>query len=407
MDNANTEIQKAFNDHSKIKKMAVYINDNKLVPDDIISFELTTSFFGIEQYAQLHINDSHEYFETLKIQTSPLIRVEIVDSTDKKIQKIFTIIDINYYPVNETKKSLTINMQDIFSSILSMTYISKSFNEGPIAAFKQLLEESLQKQTSTTDKIDDMLKKFYINNKIKIDSESGSYKDADNKACFVVPQDRTFYQFFLDYFNLFGIRMWQDNDSLNIGKNEIDQLPVLTNDAEDVLGYSNVSQIKNHPMYILDYNVQTRQEDKLTKALPKTKVFRFDHNKINNTNSVEISDAIKSIKFNAHNEKSGLDEIGNVYGEKYSLFSTTLKDTQTILTENMYIQNKTLEIFVNGSFLLNNVGQMIGVTIKRTGVLPKNETQNMEISGFFLITKVSHKIINNNYIAKLTLNSLS
>lgn len=385
----STSFEKIFNEVTTLRTFSIEINDNPILNEDVISLELMFAFNKPFISGNLVMKDSYGIATLNLWDGETKIKVYAVDLYGEKFSRVFRISNIANDEYNERFKRYNISLIDELYYTLANTYLSKSYTNDPITAFKEYMTE-LKLDTYLSD------------NKM-----TGEYDSLDDKYSFIVPQDRSVYDFFSYEFRQHGLRFWQSRKSLNVKAVTIKDLEFVQHEGPNGLQNAKYSNHSDNDLYgfkIHDFKLSYNNIIDSNKVLPIVKHQYYDiTKKIIDTTTNNLTDVYADMTLN----NKDMSKLQHTTGEKYVVDADIFINKQKIELEDVFIQNNSLTIVVPGNFKHNAVGYLAEVNLKGNVVIKAQSTEgDVFHSGKYLITSISDRYIGDKLVQKLTLNRI-
>jgi hypothetical protein len=386
----STNFENIFTETTVLSLYTVYINDQELLDEDVLSFEIMFDFRKSFIEGTLIIKDSFGIAELDIFDGKTTVKIKATDVYGEIFTRIFRITNVSNDEYSGRFKSYVLTVVDELFYKLATTYLSKSFSTDPVTALNEYLTE-LKLDTYLTD-----------NNITK------SFEAITEQYNFIVPQDRSIHEFFLYELKNNGYRFWQDRNSINI-KNVTfkdlkyiqveNELNILTN----VL-YSNNTDNGLYGFKIHDFkmNYNNILNSNIEQPVIQHQVFDIAKKSIDTTTK-NLSDVYTDMKLN----NKDMSSLQHTTGARYDVDVGVYIGKQKLNVENIYFNNNKLEIVVPGNFKYNNVGMLVDVILKGN---PTMQVQGIEgdtfHSGKYFVSKMSDRFIGDKLIQKLVLNRI-
>jgi len=377
--------EKIFNNTSLLKNVQVKIDDFVVPKDDVLTIETKYDFFNFPIITTLKIKDSFDMFNyQIKPKEKNLITISLTDITDEKIHKTFIITDYVVNMSNERFKVVTIHGVDEISYILNTSYISKSFNDTPVSAFKQYVDNI---------KLSDIMTK----NKISIDDN-----DTSESTNFVVPQNESVLDFFLYQLSKENIRMWQDKKNIHIKEVKPSTLPIAKGPNGDLI-FKNNTLNNEYIAKIHEIQMTINASGHLNLVKPIDEIYKFSTDKTIVSETINIKDYASELKLN--NFDSSSLQITN--GTRFNTNELITDGFQKYQLFNSYMLNNETSIVTAGSLKYSNVGTIVKVELKGNPLFEESTLKGDEFSsGKYFVSSVVDKIIGDKLMQKYTLNRI-
>jgi len=375
-------LEKILNDITILQYLKITIDGYEIVQDDIISIEIKQSLkiFGI--HGKLKIKDSFDIRNNTEITfngKNKLI-ISMIDFLGDISIRSFKIVTIESIPYNERFKIYDFTFIDEITYQLQNAFISKSFTDTPINAFKMYITHLEIDKLLESDKLE---KDIY---------------DSGTSQSFVVPQDRSVLNYFQYLFKQENIRMWQDRNSFHVKEIIPSSLEVLNDSNGEPIEYTN-STLNNTYMFKIHDTNETNNIYKTNKQIER--IFSFDKGKIVSDETLNLTDIYDDMKLNLVDMSS----IQQTIGERFNIDSFPNQGNQKFDIFDNYIINNELEIAIPGSLKYSNICNIINVTLKGNPLYnDANSLNDMASSGKYFVSSVIDKIIGDKFIQKMILN---
>jgi len=377
-------IEKIFNHVTILKHLSIKIDDVEINPTEIVTAEIKTSFFDFGVRGSIKIKDS---FDLNNNKDQPFnndntISISARDFLKNQFYRTFKITKITSGLFGERMKIFDVEFIDEITYKLMNTYISRSFTDTPVNAFKEYL---------THIGIDDLI----ASNRMEYD-----IVDSSTSHSFVVPQDISALEFFTKFLKQENIRFWQDRNKFYIKEIDISSVPPLLKPDGTDLHYSNDVLNNEYVFKIHDFNMHNNSSLEINLLKPIEKTFRYDGNKeiidiTNNLTEVTPTLALNNIDTTNYQETSG---------EKYKTQGHFTQGNQDYDVFDILIHNNNLDIVVPGTFLYSNVGTIVNISLKGNHLYSSSQLQGDSlVNGKYFVAEVSDRIVGDKIINKLEL----
>lgn len=376
--------EKLLNDSTLLRQTSISIDGFSLIPDDIITLEFSQDLFEFGIEGTLKIKDSFDIFNNGEIRfiKDNKITVYIEDFLQKKSIRTYYITDVRTIQQNERFKILDISFIDEITYKLKNTYLSKSFNSTPVAAFQEYLEH------------------LGINDLLTASKLTTNIIDTSTVTSFVVPQDRNVLNFFMYLFKRYNIHMYQDLNSLNITEIIPSSLTLKQLDGNNVL-YTNATLNNGYMFKIHEYESVTNQTYSSNLSKPAEMIYRYDTEKVITKDTFNLVDVYNDLKIN------NLDMSTVQPGNKFSTQASTSTDKRKYELFNEFINNSELAVVVPGSVEFGNIVSLINTEFSGNPLFSDTaHERDFYMSGKYIITKVSSRLLGDRFIQKLTCSRL-
>lgn len=356
-----------LNAANKLKSYSVKIGSVDLIPETIISLEISHSNKDVIVPGTLVIDD---LYDIALLEDLNVIDVEVVytDIYDKTFEKTFVILKISEFETSKNTKMLSIDLQDKFSYTLETSFYSKSFTGTAIDALKSYLEH-LQ------------LKEVLINDLTSI----------EEVVQFTIPQDQNNLISLQNEFRKLGCYFFQNRDSIVIKKlSEMDFSTLPLNGLY-------IQQTDNQLYKNIIHDIYVDQANK-TNTPPKSRSLAFDI-KSKKMVYMETGDP-KLYKIDSNNDNYLQSENGQV-----DVYQTTLNfDQNEYNIREKFVSQNSCIIAVNG-YIDNGVNQIYDLRIAGNKSSSKLIADgDLNLNGKWVSTKVVDKIVGDSLVQKITLN---
>jgi len=366
-----------------LRRLTVTVAGVEIFEDDFITADFKYNLFGFTVSGFITIKDTYDLFNSgmATLGGDDEVVVSLTDFSGNKSKRTFKITKIESQPNNSRFETLTIYLTDVISFALGNTFLSKSFNDSPVAAmlacFSHIKLDSLIKA--------DLLKQV-INDTSLVDK-------------FAIPQDVSLLEFFHERLAQDNIILYQDRYNIHAKKLDLNALSLKQdNSGKDIL-YSNNASNGQYLYLIHDFSNNKNKIGDVLSEYPTSKIFRFTTDKIILDVTKNTADVIDSLSLNGNKptfpkttgHKYNTQVITGTLPQEYDLFET--------LTHNNF-----LEITIPGDVKNANVGNLVDIELK--GNISNHDSLlkgNMSSSGKYLVAKVSDRVICDKLIHKLTL----
>lgn len=375
-------LEKVFNNSTILKEFSVHIDGVEFPAEDVISIEITQSFYNFQMKGMMKISDTYDVNSRVTLNGENKLSLTFKDFSGVTFNKSFVIVGVQNTQHEERFNVLDLALQDEISYILENSYISKGFSDTPVNAFKEYL---------THLGIDDL-----------IASAEMTYKITDTSAVrdFTVPQNVSVLEFFTSIFREENIRLWQDRSSLYVSEVKPNAIPPQEFNGETVVftnhTLNNEYLFKIHEFVDMKYPVQ-----ELNHKSPRSRNFRYNYNKEIIDTTKNLPELFPDLKLNTVDTSN----LQQTQGEKFLTQSFFTTDNQDYDLFNTFMGTSTFSIVVPGVFEVNNVGKVIEIEMKGNNIYSETQLSgDIVASGKYFITLVQDKIIGGKYINKLKIN---
>lgn len=368
---SNLSTSNIFNAANKLKEYSVTVAGLKLAKEVIISLEMAYSNKTPRVIGELVFKDMYDM--NLQVDwKGASVSVMYMDLYDKILNKEFRVLDVRESLTENNEKSITLELQDLFSFTLEKSYLPKSFTKDIIAAFDEYLVE--------------LGIKPYPNH--TFDFSSSSHNNS-----FTTPYNMTNLHWFENELIRYGYVLYQTKDKICL-KTYDDLIPSKfpPNDPGKPYKDGTDNQLYKNKIYeLIPKHVQ------LKKTPPITRIYAYDIKS-------------KKIQFNEHNTISDLilnDDTANIQETvgKIDVYQTHLNfDENKLRMREKFMSQYEIEIIVNGYFK-NDLNQIYDLDLRGfKGSIESTNKGNMILGGKWVSSKVVDKIIGDSLIQKITLN---
>lgn len=366
-------MKEALNHTSVLKSLNIKIDDVNVGVEDLVQLELYWDADRISVSGNLMIKDNIDLLNSVKPNNNTIVTLYAVDNTGYVFTKKFRTLQFDI--VKEDKKFNTINIKllDVLTFNMRNTFISKGYANASIEdVFKDYLKNYLDNP-------------FY--------KEEMQYSNTPKKDFIVVPNDRSFFDFFKDYLHRDGYHMFQFRNTISIVKNT-DVLPESLETSADVL--SELYYLSDHPFKIHEHSLKINDTMQLLENAPMTKTIKFNVSKTPITQETMVNPDVEL-------NWSDVDYI-KTKGIKNNLHSISSQE-QTIDNFNKNLmQNSELELVLTGN--LNNTKLNTNYEVVFNGNVFHKQGQNegdIRTSGLYTVKRITDKIVSGKIVQKVNL----
>jgi len=355
-----------FNAANKLKSYSVTIGSTKLIPEVIISVELSYTNKSPKVDCTLIFDDLYEMNMQEDLKTAEVV-IKYMDIFDEEVDKTFVILDVDELPTSKNNKILKMELQDKFSYVLSRSYKAKSFTGNPKTALEEYLTE------------------LGINDYHELD-----LTDNSDSFGFVIPGHQDNLTSFETELGKYGYYFYQTKDKIAL--KTIDELkPSSLEENGDFIQQTDNQLYKN-----IIHDIKA-QHGKKSNTPPKTRAVAFD---------ISIKKFVYE-ELNDMDEYSLNDDTANPQSEDgvRDVYQTTLNFDQTkYKMREQFLSQNQCEIAVNGYFK-NDLNQIYNLKLAGNKSTADGLAKgNMVLGGKWISTKVVDKIVGDSMVQKITLN---
>lgn len=372
-----------FNDSSVLKEFKVWINEYELLNEDVVSFGIDWKYHNFVVQGNMVFKDSFELSSQGVFDGVTTVKVYAVDMFGKQFMKTFRMNSIRVDEYSGRFKVMNISFMDELYYKLDNTYLSKSFTADPMTAFKEYLEYLGFNDT------------YWKENKIEID-----FDELSNSYSFVVPQDQSAFEFFYNILRNNSLRMYQTRYGFEIKNVDFSKLSVSKIDNDDIIFTNNTSN-NEYVFKIHDFALSYNNIFDANRKKPKTKLLAYS---FENKNIIDISSNLNdnySIITLNNKDMSGLQQTD---GEKMKINSVVNSNGEKLDTQDIYMNNNTLEIAVVGNFKYTELGTIVKVIIRGNPTMEKTSLESDIVhSGNYFINEINDRFIGNRILQKIQL----
>jgi len=381
-----------FTDTSLLKSYNVRIDDKDMFEEDVISLDINYDFNKFAISGEMNIKDSFglEHFDMLYGKSK--ITIYGMDLHKGTFLRTFVITNTVVDTFNERFKMLRITFVDELYFKLSNTYMSKSFkNTDMISALEEYFEEL------------EMDGYFNINDYFSVNKIEKFIDSIDVKEDFAVPHNVSLLDFFVKYFNYYGLRFFQTRSGVHVQKIKFNQLEHDQLNGDDVL-YTNDTDNGMYAFYIFDHVMNYNNIINENLERPNILNNTYDlENKINLEDTKNLDDVYDDMKLTNYDMK----DLVKTTGEKYEVTEVLSLENQQIEIENVYFYNNNMEIVVPGNYEFNDICKLIKVKMQGNVLVDESALEGDTFhSGDFFVSAITDKYVGNRMIQKLTINKL-
>lgn len=385
----STSFEKIFTNTTILQSYVVYLNNQELLEEDILSFELAFNFDKPYVEGNIMLKDSFGLADLDYFDGTTTFKVYASDMYGEIFSRVFRITSIAFEEYNERFQSFRFGLIDEFYYTLANTYISKSFSKtDPTAAFQEYLTE-LNLDTYLSD------------NKVEKNFEETS------AYSFVVPQDRSAYEFFSYEFRQNGLRFYQDRYTVNIKKVDFNALEFIQVDyarGTDHLKFSNNTENNEYGWKIHDWKLIYNDilTANLKRPIQEHQMYDITKKAIDNT-----TNNLKEVYGTMQQSDKDFSTLQHTNGAKYVTDADIYIDKQKVQIEDLYNKNTTLEIVVPGNYKYNRVGMLVDVVLKGNPYMNDSALLGDKVhSGVYMVAKITDRYIGNKLLQKVVLNRI-
>jgi len=375
-------LDKILNESSILTHLVISIDGKEFIPEDVISMEIRNELDSFALSGSIQIKDTYDLFNAKVVQPNGnnLITLSISDFFEQKSIRTFRIIDTKTDKVNGRFKLINFDFVDELSFQLNNTYLSKSFNDTPIAAFQQYLTHLGIDQLLTKDKlVTDIV-------------------DTSTKQMFVVPQNISILEFFESKFKQDNIRIWQDRNGLNVKELSLVQQPLnIPTTANPVLYTNNITN--NLYKYKIHEYSEYRNRTVLTNSnYPLSRTYRYVTDKLILSKTLNLVDEISNLKLNT--EDMSAIQLNSI--PRFDTQSTIGTKIQQFELFDTFMHNNSISCVVSGDIKTSNVGN-IANTEFLGNILYSDDNVDTNSCGQYLIWGVTDRLVGDKLMQKLDL----
>lgn len=370
---------------SSMRSIKVSVNGKEVLEENIMDIEIHWNT-AMEVQASMILKDNEEILASFKDFHKVVVTIFVTDLTDETMSRDFYIAHmVEARGEEDNTKTLVFNMIDTVSYTLKNSYISKGYSGRTLKAIIEDLFEIF--------KINSLIDEKYI--KLNI-ADSGVVYDA-----IVVPQDRSVYSFLEFQLNQEGSLMYQNKTSIEI--NNIDNIYPKTLTKDDKKDFKEDVENVNYGYKILEFSAEYSSAYDNLKLPAKTTFMYNAETKTMKKLSANVGEIWENIKTTDTDEKyvQGTDLING--GARYHIkeVNSPLKELAKE-TYFHYIENTSVEIFVNGNINGNKLLEKRGATFKGSSLHVEGMTEgNVILGGDYIVLSIHDKILGNKMIQKI------
>jgi hypothetical protein len=371
--------EQIFNEVTVLQAHQVFLNDYELLNEDVLSLEVSWSFNRFFVNGTLSIKDSFSITELDLFNGETTLKIYSKDFYNEIFSKTFMVTNVNVEEYNKRHRALNISFVDTAYFKLLNTYISKGFNDTVPNAVSAYFAD------------------VGVDDALAADDVTKEVQGGEVQA-FVVPQDRSAYQFFTEDLQRYGVRFWQDRKKVHIKDIQLNTLPEMT-DGD----YSNNTDNDKYGFKIHDYKVQYNNTVALAAAAPISVNYTFDPaTKSMNTDTLNFEDIFDTIKLN--DKPMAEMALQQTNGQKFDMSEHLSVEAQRIRLEDMFSENQSLEIVVPGNYKYNKVGQIVNVDLKGNPTINETSLEGDVLhSGKYYVKEMTDRYFGDKLIQKLKL----
>ena len=377
-------LEKILNGTSILKNQKLELDGVELIRDDVLSLEFHQDFFEFGITGSLKIKDTFDFNNSglVTLNGDNQLVVSLTDFLGNKSKRTYRVIDTVVTPVQERFKVFEFVLIDEITFQLSNTFISKSFHDTPVNALKQYFTEL---------KIDDLL---------TTDNMKYDIIDTTSVADFVVPQNVSVLEFFVERLKLENVRMYQDRYGVHVKEVVPSKLKVLQDGKGKDILYSNDTLNNEYVYKIHDFQENKNRTGVTNSEFPKTTFYRHSTDKSIQDKSVDLSQEVDNFKLNTLDAT----KMQLTTGFKYNTQSSTSTLSQTYQLFDVMMSNNSMQIAVNSDMLSSNIGNVANIEF-RGNIVSADTTQKGDVmtSGMYFIGGVKDRIFGDKLIHKLML----
>jgi len=379
-------IEKILHKNTILQYQEIQIDGFPIVQDDIHALDFEYDFFNLAITGTLKIKDSFDINNNGQINFNGdnLVTISLRDFSETNFKRTFRIIDIKQEPALERFKVNTYILQDEISWILQNAYISKSFTDTPVNAFKNYL---------THLGIDDL---------VETNRMSYDIVDTSTEQSFVVPQNQSVLDFFNYILRKDNIRIFQDRNSFYVKEvipSEIEITTVNEMQGEELTFTDNTIN-NEHIFKVHDYFQENNPIAILDGRQPAASIFRFENVKKITDETLNLADVLDDLSLNTQDIS-----LQNTYGTFLKDQEDLTQGSQKANLLDTYIKNNFISIAVPGTLKYGRVGQIVRLNIKGNPLYADTSLEgDVYSSGKYFVTRVVDRIIADKLIQKIELN---
>jgi hypothetical protein len=375
--------EKILNTKTILQYLKVTIDGSEIVRDDIFSIEVSQNFdeFGLTGTIKLRdtfdLNNNGRFL----LNGNNVLVISLSDYLGVKSTRTYRIINTKITPSQERFKIYDFDFIDEITFQLQNSFISKSFNSTPVAAFQAYLAEL---------GIDDLL---------SADNLETDIEDTSTSSNFVVPQNMSVLDFFTEELKTENIRIWQDRFGLHVKELVLSDLVPYNTNGEIIL-YTNKTTNNEYLYKIHDYDERKNATEITNNQKPVQRVFRHSTDKEIASITTNLADIIDDIKMNTLDASS----LQLTTGEKFDTQSTFSTGNQDYELFDVYTKNNQIHIACGGSIRTSNIGTVAMLELKGSTVSPDSVMKgDVLTSGKYFLGNVTDKIIGDKLIHRLSM----
>ena len=383
--------QNLFDASSKLTTFKVSLPNFVIPAESLNECEVSWNIKEIKVEAVLNTLDRLDFlnsFKTFKPEDN-YITIYLEDAKpDPKTKKNgimerkFVITDISEIKDDNTNnKTHEIRLIDSVSYLLKNTFYSKGYSN-----------------VYFSDVVNDILTTFKIKDLLPTNAEIVINKSKDERKNFVIPQNKSLYEFLMYQADQEGCIIYQDKGGFYM-KHITDLYVKNLNKIDTTKTYKQNVSDTFYPYRVIDV-ISNFNNNYNNLEFPRTTTYVYDpSNKTVFRKKENFDELYSDINFTKSEEKY----IQNTTGNYFDIAEVNLSDYALVKNTYLnYLNNNITNIVSPGSITGNILLEqrdifIVGDTTETDGHIKGNETLN----GNYIVTKISDKILMNKYIQNL------
>lgn len=359
------------------RQIKVKINDQNIPDDDVLTIDMTNSFFTFGLRATLVFKDSYAILNSkvIKFDGSTTVEIVVFDFMQNRRKFLFVVQDMNVQDAPRVNV-VTLVLIDPFAYKLMNTYVPKSFNSNITAAFGEVVSN------------------YHLDRELQKNGLSLDLGNAGEVRNFVINSGESIYSFFNREFRRANVRMWQDLENVHVrefklGTAKVNEQPYKVNCTNN-----------NYLFKVHEYRKYDVSKSAVYDFAPVQIVTRF-RNKEVTQETVNLSDFYHDLLLNGNDIFKNLQ--GDTVGKSFSTYNDTVEAQKYDLFET-FINNERMDIIVPGTLVENQPGIVVNVVVPdKTQYVEANQIGNRTSSGKWFVKVVQSKFIGGKFVQRLRL----
>ncbi len=371
-----------LNNGSILKKIVIKLNDNIIPIEDVVSTEIKWSGTFIID-GNIHIKDTVDWSAMGVFNGETILDIYSIDIFDETFHRKFIITNVHQEEYNDRFKFFVLDFTDEISYKLRNTYLSKGYEDSKLSECVTDFFDYLEIQDILTP----------CNLELDFD-------DTTEGLNFVVPQDRSFYDFICKELELQGYRWYQTRKRLHIKPKD----SLLPNQL-DTIEHKATNKTSNN-MYafkIHDITIEYNNVLKLNKDRPNSTNFYFDFEKKTMEKHEQNLEEVKDDITLMDSDYNLVHTVGSKYVTQHRLDDNVMINS----ARETYLNNNIINIVIVGDYKYSNVNQLIDFSLKGNIMSIKGQVEgDIPSQGLYVVSAISDRIMGDKIIQRYTLNRL-